>query len=223
MKDRSRLRASLTPRGLADLLAGQMNNLFPDGQGADAADLMTAVPSALERLEHCFARIGNKYFFDGARPVFDHLHGDQYAMWLYFASHELFKRKAPETLCKKVFLLNKALHGCDIFYEVELPSVFLLVHPLGTVIGRGQYRDYFIVYQRCGIGSNHDVYPTFGEHVTLHPGSAVLGRSNIGTNCAIAAESLLIDRDLPPDSVYIGNPRDHLIRPKRDKEPIWRL
>ena len=88
MKDRSRLRASLTPRGLADLLAGQMNNLFPDGQGADAADLMTAVPSALERLEHCFARIGNKYFFDGARPVFDHLHGDQYAMWLYFASHD---------------------------------------------------------------------------------------------------------------------------------------
>ena len=36
----------------------------------------------------------------------------------------------------KLFLLNKALHGCDIYYEVALPSVFLLVHPLGTVLGR---------------------------------------------------------------------------------------
>jgi hypothetical protein len=53
--------------------------------------------------------------------------------------------------------------------------VFLLVHPLGTVLGRGNYSDFFVAYQRCGVGSNNEVYPTFGKHVTLRPGSAVLG------------------------------------------------
>ena len=92
-------------------------------------------------------------------------------------------------ICEKIFLLNKKLHSCDIFYEVKLPSVFLLVHPLGTVLGRGNYSDFFVAYQRCGIGSNHHIYPTLGKYVTMRPGSAILGNSKIGDNCQIAAES----------------------------------
>jgi len=141
---------------------------------------------------------------------------------LYLLGNELFRRGGPAPLCKKLFLLNKALHGCDIFYEVELPSVFLLVHPLGTVLGRGRYADHLLVYQRVGVGSNHDVYPTLGRHLTLRPGSAVLGRATVGDHCSIAAESLLLDRDLPDHSLYIGNPRDHLIRIQDAPQPIWR-
>ena len=154
--------------------------------------------------------------------MFDHLHGDQYAMWLYLLSNELFKRGGPATVCKKLFLLNKALHGCDIFHEVELPAIFLLVHPLGTVLGRGKYSDYLLAYQRVGVGSNHGKYPTLGRHLTLRPGSAVLGKATVGDNCSIAAESLLLDRDLAPGSVYIGNPRDHTIRAQTQIQPIWR-
>jgi serine O-acetyltransferase len=217
-----RVHASLTPDGLAALAANQVNAFFPDGQAVFPADLTQAVSGALARLEHCFTHIHNKYFFDGAQAVFDHLHGDQYAMWLYFLSNELSRLKGSVPICKKLFLLNKALHGCDVFYEIELPSIFLLVHPLGTVLGRGQYSDYLMVYQRCGVGSNHDIFPSLGVHVTLRPGSAVLGCSTVGANCAIAAESLLLDQNLPANHVYIGNPRDHMIRPKLDKEPIWR-
>lgn len=218
----ARVHSSLTPDGLAALAASQVNALFPDGQPVAPADLTQAVAGALTRLEHCFTRVHNKYFFDGAQAVFDHLHGDQYAMWLYFLSNELSRRNGSIQACKKLFLLNKALHGCDVFYEIELPSIFLLVHPLGTVLGRGRYTDYLMVYQRCGIGSNHDVFPTLGAHLTLRPGSSVLGDSTVGDNCAIAAESLLLDQNLPTNHVYIGNPRDHMIRPKLDKEPIWR-
>ncbi len=217
------VRASLSADGLAALAARQANNLFPDEYSLQAADLSPAVRGALERLEHCFSHIASKYFFDGDGVVFDHLHGDQYAMWLYLLSNELHALNGPRDACKKLFLLNKALHGCDLFYEVELPRIFLLVHPLGTVLGRGRYDDYLLVYQRCGIGSNHDIYPSLGKHVTLRPGSAVLGDSSVGENCTIAAESLLLDRDLPANSVYIGNPRNHLIRVKQDKEAIWRI
>ena len=216
------VRASLDVDGLAALAARQLNAAFPDGSDVAPADLADAARVALQRLEHCFTHIGNRYFFDGRDAVFDHLHGDQYAMWLYLLANSLHAGGGRADACKKLFLLNKALHGCDIFYEVELPSVFLLVHPLGTVLGRGRYADFLIVYQRCGIGSNHDVYPTLGRHLTLRPGAAVLGRCTVGDHCTIAAESLLLDRDLEAGSVYIGNPRDYITRTGRSQESIWR-
>lgn len=204
------------------LVARQLNALFPDGDDVSPADLAPAAPGALARLEYCFTRVNNKYFFDGRQAVFDHLHGDQYAMWLYLLSHQLSKTGGPVSVCKKLFLMNKALHGCDVFYEVELPAIFLLVHPLGTVLGRGKYGDHLIAYQRVGVGSNHDIYPTLGAHLTLRPGSAVLGRCTVGDHCTIAAESLLLDRDLPEYSVYIGNPRDHVTRTSKTVQTIWR-
>ena len=213
---------SLPPKALAQLAARQCEHFFPDGEGPQGDELMPSVPRALQRLEHCFSHVANRYFFDGENAVFSHLHGDQYAMWLYLLSRQLFEDGAPASWCSKLFLLNKALHGCDVFYEVELPSVFLLVHPLGTVLGRGRYADFLIAYQRCGIGSNHDVYPQLGRHVSLRPGSAVLGNAQVGDNVTIAAESLVIDRNLPSNTLYIGNPRDFITKPRLTTESIWR-
>jgi serine O-acetyltransferase len=216
------VKSSLVAEGLARLATQQVNTLFPDGEEIVADNLMPAVLVALERLEHCFSRIDNKYFFDGQQAVFNHLHGDQYAMWLYLLANELYRQGGPASVCSKLFLLNKSLFSCDIFYEVELPSIFLLVHPLGTVLGRGNYSDYFVAYQRCGVGSNRDVYPTFGKYVTMRPGSAVLGNSAIGENCQIATESLVLDRDLPENSLYIGDPKTARIKPNTAHYPLWR-
>jgi serine O-acetyltransferase len=218
-----RVQTSLSPERLATMAARQCDNLFPDGDSVAVDAMMAAVPNALERLEHCFAAIDNKYFFDGERAVFSHLHGDQYAMWLYFLANELFRQGGPASVCAKLFLLNKALHGCDIYYEVELPSIFLLVHPLGTVLGRGAYADYFVAYQRVGVGSNRDIYPRFGEHVTLRPGAAVLGNCQVGAHSQIATESLLLDRDLPENSLYIGGPKSAEVRAQRNTYPLWRV
>ncbi len=217
-----RVRSTLDLHGLTELASAQVNSMFPDGNPVAAMELLPSAMRALDRLEHCFTHVNNKYFFDGQQAVFDHLHGDQYAMWLYFLSHQLHMDGGVPATCKKLFLLNKALHGCDIFYEISLPSIFLLIHPLGTVLGRGSYADYFLVYQRCGVGSNHDTYPTLGPYTTLRPGSAVLGRCTVGNNNTLAAESLLLDRNLPNDSVYIGNPRDFVLRPAKGKPSIWR-
>lgn len=212
---------SLDPGQLADYVARQLNAFFPDAV-LTRDDLMIAMPRALERLEHCFSHIANKYFFDGTQAVFSHLHGDQYAMWLYLLGNELHLQGAPADLCSKTFLLNKALHGCDIFHEVELPSIFLLVHPLGTVLGRATYDDYFVSYQRVGVGSNHDIYPRFGKHVTLRPGASVLGDCSVGDHCQIATNALLLDRDLKAGSRYIGEPKSWVVRPEETVYPLWR-
>ena len=218
----SEVKLSLSVDALCRLAVRQVAHLFDDGEAIPATELMPSARQAVSRLEHCFSKINNRYFFDGHRVHFDHLHGDQYAMWLYLFANQLDRDKAPASWCKKLFLLNKALHGCDIFYQVALPSVFLLVHPLATVLGRGEYSDYLIAYQRVGIGSNHGVYPRLGEYLTLHPGSAVLGNCNIGDHCSVATESLVLDRDLPAGSLYIGSPRDNNIRLQSQIQPIWR-
>lgn len=216
------VRTTLGQKQLADYVTRQLNNFFDDGQAVHNNDVFQLLPQVMGRLEHCFTHINNKYFFDGISAVFNHLHGDQYAMFLYLLCNTAYKVGAPAGLAAKSFLLNKSLHGVDAFYEVELPSVFLFVHPLGTVLGRGRYSDYFLVYQRCGVGSNHDVYPTLGPYTTLRPGSSVLGKCTLGRNNTLAAESLLLDRDLLDDSVYIGNPRDFVIRSNSDIPSIWR-
>lgn len=218
-----RVRSSLDARGLAAYAASQVNAMFPDPDVVEADDLMSAVTVALTRLEHCFSHVDNKYFFDGETAVFSHLHGDQYAMWLYLLSNELFRQGGPPATCSKLFLLNKALHGIDAFYEVSLPSVFLLVHPLATVLGRGAYSDFFVAYQRCGVGSNNDIYPTFGQHVTLRPGSAVLGACTVGNHCQIATESLVLDRDLPDHTLYIGGPKTATLKRQDKPYPLWRV
>ena len=203
------LKTSLNPSELASYTISQLNAFFPDGDIVTLDDILPVFNISLKRLEHCFSYVNNRYFFDGKSSFFNHLHGDQYSMWLYILSNELFLQDGNISTCNKLFLLNKHLHACDIFYEVNLPSIFLLVHPMGTVLGRGNYSDFFVAYQRCGIGSNHDIYPKLGSHVTMRPGSAILGNSEIGERCQIASEGLVIDFKLTSESTYFGNSSNH--------------
>lgn len=218
-----RINISLSVNELTKLAINQIENFFPDSTEVSFSLVKEAVKKSLPRLEHSFSHVNNKYFFNGKNAIFDHLHGDQYAAWLYILSNEVYRLESSPFVAKKIFLLNKTLHGCDIYFEVELPEIFLLVHPLGTVLGRGDYQDYLTVYQRCGVGSNHGVYPTFGSHTTLRPGSSVLGNCNVGNNCSLAAGSLLLDNDLPDNTLYIGNPKQFVTREQKDTLPIWRV
>jgi serine O-acetyltransferase len=213
---------SIDQHQLVEYLVRQINTFIPDGKVVAVGDVIPHLDGIMDRTKFCFSKINNKYFFDGKDIFFNHLHSDQYAMFLYFACNTLYKNGADIRLCIKICQLNKYLHGIDAFYEVELPDIFLFVHPLGTVLGRGKYADYFLIYQRCGIGSNHDVYPVMKEYVTLRPGSSILGNCLVKENCTIAAGSLLLDKNLEKNSIYIGNPRDYIIKTNSDLLPIWK-
>ena len=77
-------------------------------------------------------------------------------------------------------------------------------------------------YQRVGVGSNHDVYPRFGSHVTLRPGASVLGKSSVGTHCQIAADTLVIDRDIADNTTIMGRPGSYRNRANPSPYPLWR-
>lgn len=215
------MRVTLDKAGLAGYVTAQLNRFYPDKKPAKRAEIARRLPRVLERVDHCFSKVRDRYFAAGAQAAFNHLHADQYAMFLYFLSNTLYREGGDESLCSKLFLLNRCLHGIDAFYEVKLPEIFLFVHPMGTMLGRAEYSDYFLVYQQCTIGSNKGAYPSLGKHVSVHPGAAVLGRCKVGENCKISAGSVLMDQDLAPNRVYVGMKHRHLVKESTEKLPIW--
>ncbi len=208
---------------LSSYVTKQLNYMFPDENTVSSLLLQQMLPKTLERLEYCFSHIADRYFFDGEKIFFSYLHGDQYGMFLYFLSNTLYRAGENPAVCSKLFALNKALHGIDAFYEVTLPDIFRWVHPLGTVLGRGEYSDFFLVYQRCSIGANHGVYPKLGAFCSMHPGSSVLGNCSIGNYCELGAESLVLDTSLPEGTLYVGTPGNYRTFPRQGNTSPWRI
>ena len=196
---------SLPAEQLAAYTASQLNNLFPDNQSVCVESLMRSMPQVLERLEYCFSHIEKKYYCEQGQVIFSHLNSDHYASYLYFLSNQLAKDGAATSLCEKVFYLNKALHGLDLFYSIKMPDIFLLVHPIGTVIGNASFDDYLVIYQNCTIGSGHEgIYPSFGRGAILYSGVSVIGDCQIGDNCVFGAGAQLVMQSVANDSVIVG-------------------
>lgn len=162
------------------------------------------VDFALQRLENCFSRIRLKYYSAGGEVVFNHLHGDHFAMYLWFLANSSWQLGGEEETPTRLSLVNKALHGIDLFYNVQMPDIFLLVHPTGTVLGRARYSDYFVVYQNCTIGSDGFSYPTFEGSAILYSGSSVIGDSRVGDNVVFGANASIVRQSVPANSRVTG-------------------
>jgi serine O-acetyltransferase len=211
------MRWSLGAGDLAAYVAHQLGAFaVPGGRPFAAADVARHLPATLERVVHCFSRIRRKYFFDGTHALFDHRHGDHWAMFLYLLSNTVHREGGDEDLATSLFLLNKALHGADLYHAVSLPSVFLLIHPVGTVLGNATYGDYFVAYQNCGVGAIEDgTYPAFAGENVLFARSAVLGACRIGRNVALGANAFLLDTDVPDGHTVVGAYPQHRVLPTR--------
>jgi len=195
---------SLSRNDLAQYVRKQFENTFPDA--TDLGDLPKFVDLALGRVEHCFSRLRLKGFFNAGKPRFSHRHSDQYAIFLYYLANSTFREKPGHPIAEKAYTLNKALHALDAYYEVQLPDVFAVQHPVGTVLGRASYSDYFICYHNCTVGANLDNdYPSFGCGVVMYGGSRVIGKTSVGDNSFVSTGAIVIDGGkLEPDSVLYG-------------------
>ena len=106
------------------------------------------------------------------------------------------------TAAEFYYSLNRSSNAIDLFYEVELPEHVKFVHPFGTVLGRANYGDYLVVYHGCGVGSDLDGNrPVLGSGVVLFPGAKVLGKTTIGDNVFITANTVVQGVTIPSNSV----------------------
>ena len=191
----------------ADSLAGYVERLLanhlPDGIDP-GYDLTPHVATALERVEHSFSNIHRKYYEHQGSIAFDHLNGDHMAAFLYLLGNSAWAATGDSVTPTKLFYLNKVMHALDLYFSVALPEIFLLVHPVGSVIGNAHYGDYFVVYQNCTIGADNGIYPHFGEGTVLYSRSSVLGNCTVGDNVVFAANSFVVNHDVPADSIVVG-------------------
>jgi serine O-acetyltransferase len=163
-------------------------------------------PEVKSRVEFSFSHSTNKYYRKKDEVFFNPFHSEQWCIFLYFLSNSLYKKtKSNMILCDKIYYLNRMLNSCDLFYEVMLPDIFFLGHPLGTVIGRGTFKNYFSFSQGCTIGNNKGVFPVIGERVKMLSNSKIIGDSNIGDNVIIAANTYIKDTNIPNNSIVFGS------------------
>lgn len=99
--------------------------------------------------------------------------------------------------------------ACDL--PNELPDTLDLGHATGIVISQhAEIGDNVRVYQNVTIGSksrnpSSSEYPAIGDDVVIYSGAVVLGDVTVGENCAIGANSVVLE-DVPPNSIVVGAP-----------------
>jgi serine O-acetyltransferase len=212
-----KLNISIPETHLVDLVNSQLNYHFPDHQEICIQTLQNSVKSALYRIRKCFDSIVLKYYGYGEESYFSHLHGDQYSMFLYLLSNEVYLAN-DEILAAKIFLLNKSLFGIDAFYSIKLPDHFLFVHPLGTVLGNANYGDFFVVYQGVTVGSTtQGIYPTFSTSTILYSSSSIIGNCHTSENFVLGANASLINSNIPANKIVVGNYPNHSILENKNK------
>ncbi len=185
---------------LAAYVSRQLHHLFPDGHTAHAHALVQRhLKAALGRLQHCINAI--KVW---PQDQFDHLHSSQYTTFLYFLAHTVWQAEADRDVCNKLFGLNKALNGIDLFYEVDLPPVFFIGHSVGIVLAKATYGNRLVLYQGCTVGKNHGVAPVLGDDVVLYPQSTVIGRCHIGAGSVLAQGVRVVNQNTPGQSLVFA-------------------
>lgn len=189
----------LNQNQLEQFVVRQLEHFVPDGLPINKQQIHQYLPHALERLCVCINSI--RWW---TKNEFDHLHSSQYAIFLFYLANTIWKETNETELPTKLFLLNKALNGIDLFYEINMPSRFFIGHSVGVVLAKATYSDYFAIYQNSTVGKNHGVAPILEEGVLLYPNTAVIGRCHIRAKTVVSQGVSIINQDTPGNSTVFG-------------------
>lgn len=173
----------------------QLKNLFPDEKDDMRCLIEKHIDQALARVHHCINAV--KMW---RSDEFDYLHSSQYTIFLYYLNHTIWNAEKQRTICNKLFYLNKALNGIDLFYEIDMPEVFFIGHSVGIVLAKATYGNYLVLYQNSTVGKNHGIAPKLEEGVIMYPNTAIIGDCHVKARSVIAQGVSVINKDTMPNS-----------------------
>ena len=198
----------------------QMDNIFPDGQMLHGPEWRRLLDLTIDRTAYCFKHVKLKAYASNGVPYLNHLHSDQYAVFLWYLSNTVWMETQNNIISNKLFYMNKMLHGFSAMYDTQLPEIFLLLHTVGTVLGRATYGNYFVASQNCTVGAHHNKYPTIGVGVGMLPGSSVIGESSVGDYCSIGINATVYQKDIDQETVVYKDV-DGSLRMKKKRTDPW--
>lgn len=194
------------------LVTHQLENLFLLTEQERQLLNEEIISRATASTQYCLEKMNYKYYIlqdpSQRKEGLNLYNSVMDCIFLYWLSRHLFLEHQIE-LADKVYCLNKTLNCVELFYEINLPNIWLCDHPIGSVIGRAQYGDYFFFYQGCTVGSNFRkdgtfVYPVLGDHVKMLSHSKILGNCHIGSHTIISANCYIKDQDVPDHTIVFG-------------------
>jgi serine O-acetyltransferase len=182
-----------TRESLLDYTVAQCAAIAPDGrEAAFRAAVDAHLDAALERLHVCI---------NGCSPwrpdVFNVLQSSQHCIYLYYLANTIWKASGDTAAPTRLFLMNKALNGIDLFYEIAMPPVFYIGHSVGIVLAKATYGNHLVLYQNSTVGRHKDQIPQIGDRVVLYPNTAVIGRSVVESDAVISQGTSVINRRVP--------------------------
>lgn len=212
---------SLSQEELYFYLSRQLEFFFPDGYSPPKNILKKSIHEGLERCENCFRHIKVHGYNNNAGVLFSHLHMDQYATFLYFTSNTLWKKYGEKQACDKIMNLQKVLNGLVLSYKCPMPDIFMLAHPVGSVIGNANYSDGLYISQNVTINThvneNNKLDLYIGKGVMLCTGAKIIGNKPIGDRVSIGADVLVYNRQIENDKVVVNSAEGILVRDRTSK------
>ena len=210
---------NISPQEMKHYLQCQMENFFPDrktGSYFQGSDIDCAINEAYERMENCFKVLTNSaYSNESGQSFFNYLHGDQYATFLYFFSNNLWKLSGNKLICDKALQLNRVLNSLFLSYKCEMPDIFYLAHPLGSIIGNADYADYLVISHGVTINTGDKVNgkssPKIGRDVYLAAGAKIIGNEEIGDRVTIGVDATVFKRRIENDKLVIRDENGKIV------------
>ena len=202
-----------TRESLLAYTAAQCAAVVPDGrEAAFRAAVDAHLDEALERLQRLINACAPW------RPdQFNVLQSSQHAIFLYFLANTIWRRSGDTAAPTRLFLMNKAFNGIDLFYEIAMPDHFYMGHTVGIVLAKATYGDFLVIYQNSTVGRHKDQIPVIGERVVLYPNTAVIGRSVVEDDCVVSQGVSVINKRTPKGQVVFAGPGGELaFRPRPD-------
>lgn len=199
----------MNEKELGELVCHQLSSYWID---FDREKVKRNISCALERIEENFKGSASPRLFSNGKVNISPFHTVTWAVFLYYLSNSIFVNEEGEE-AGLVYYLNKVMHANDWYCEIKLPTHFFAEHPLGSVLGRADYGDYFFVYQGTTVGGNRKIggvinYPRLGNNVLLYANSVVLGNTTIGNNVIIAADTYILNEHIPDNCIVFGKSPD---------------
>jgi serine O-acetyltransferase len=196
-----------TKESLAAYVTAQCANLVPDGREGEFRKAVDAhLDEALERMHRCINACAPW------RPdQFNVLQSSQHCILLYYLANTMYRRSGETAAATRLFLMNKALNGIDLFYEIAMPEVFYIGHSTGIVLAKATYGNYLVLYQNINVGRHVADIPVIGDRVILYPNSSVVGAAVIGSGAVLSQGVRAIGKRVPENCIAFAGERGQLI------------
>jgi serine O-acetyltransferase len=201
-----------TRESLIDYTVAQCASVVPDGREAGFRATVDAhLDEALERLHRCINACAPW------RPdQFNVLQSSQHCIYLYYLSNTIWRRSGDTAAPTRLFLMNKAFNGIDLFYEIAMPEVFYIGHSVGIVLAKATYGNYLVLYQNSTVGRHKDQIPVIGDRVVLYPNTAVIGRAVVEDDAVVSQGTSIVNKHVPKGQMAFRKGDDLAFSPRTD-------